>query len=449
MRFVLVLALPFFLAAPALAADIYVPDNYATIQDAINAAVNGDSVIVRPGTYVENIDFIGKSITVRSEMGADATVIDGNDNGSVVSFVNLENDSSVLEGFTLTNGNAGSGGGILCRDSFPIVIRNIVKDNYGYYGGGVYCSGSDTNFTLNIFSGNSSVAGGGLCLHYNSSPSLIGNLIFGNSSAWSGGVEIAYSCAPTLINNTISGNTASNQGGGIYCMCSSTPAILNTILCKNIAKSGQGPEIWIGKSHDPSTVNIDYSAVEGGQSSVYVDASCTLNWGLNMIAADPRIVDPDNNDFHLCYTSPCKDAGDTTAVPPDLLEDFEGDPRLGAGTVDMGADEFNTRLYQMGDAVPGGIIQFRVVGIPSAPVTLAMGAGIQDPPQSTMYGDFYLKWPLLQVSMGTTSAHGVVAYPATVPTGWVAGDEKPFQGLVGPLGSIYSELTNLHVLVVQ
>jgi len=449
MRFLLTLALPLIIAAPALGADIYVPDNYATIQDAINASVNGDTVIVRPGTYVENIDFIGRLITVRSEMGPAVTTIDGNDTASVVTFVTLEDNTAVLEGFTITNGNAGSGGGILCRDSMPTIVRNIITDNYGYYGGGVYCSGSNPSFTLNTFSDNSSVAGGGLCLHYQSSPTLAGNLIHGNSSAWSGGVEIAYTSNPTLINNTIVDNKASNQGGGIYCMNGSAPNVLNTILCGNTANSGSGPEIWIGKSQDPSVFTIDYSAVEGGQASVYVDTNCTLNWGVNMISADPLVVDPDNDDFHICYTSPCKNTGDTSILPPDLLEDFEGDPRVVDGTVDMGADEFDTRLYHVGDVIPGGLIQIRVLTTPATPITLAMGAGIQDPPQSTMYGDLYLKWPIMQFSMGTTSQYGVAFYPATVPTFWVAGDEKPLQALVGPLGSPYSFLTNLHVLVVQ
>ena len=58
------------------AATIYVPDDYPTIQGAINAAVDFDTIIVRPGTYVENIDFAGKAITVKSEDGPDVTVID-------------------------------------------------------------------------------------------------------------------------------------------------------------------------------------------------------------------------------------------------------------------------------------------------------------------------------------------------------------------------------------
>jgi len=88
---------------------IYVPGDSTTIQGGIGGAVDGDTVLVAPGTYVENINFYGKAITVKSEQGSDATIIDGSnaanpDSGSVVLFVNHEGYDSVLEGFTLTGG---------------------------------------------------------------------------------------------------------------------------------------------------------------------------------------------------------------------------------------------------------------------------------------------------------------------------------------------------------
>ena len=92
-------------ASPAFSATLYVPDNYPTIQTAIDAAGGGDTVIVRPGIYVENIDFKGKAITVESEQGPQGTIIDGNQSGSVVRFQSGEGLDSILSGFSITNGS--------------------------------------------------------------------------------------------------------------------------------------------------------------------------------------------------------------------------------------------------------------------------------------------------------------------------------------------------------
>jgi nitrous oxidase accessory protein NosD len=95
------------LSLPVLAysATIYVPDDYPAIQQAIDSSANGDTVIVKPGTYVENIDFKGKAITLQSEKGADVTTIDGNKTGSVVTCKSGEGPDTVLDGFTITNGS--------------------------------------------------------------------------------------------------------------------------------------------------------------------------------------------------------------------------------------------------------------------------------------------------------------------------------------------------------
>ena len=94
----------------------YVPDDYGAIQDAIDAAVSDDIIIVKPGTYYENINFMGKAITVASKFYLDRkekhirkTIINGSqpsnpDSGSVVSFVSGEDTTSVLCGFTIKNG---------------------------------------------------------------------------------------------------------------------------------------------------------------------------------------------------------------------------------------------------------------------------------------------------------------------------------------------------------
>ena len=93
-------------------ATINVPLDQPTIQGAINAASLGDTIVVADGTYFESIDFLGKGITLRSTAGPAVTIIDGlGANGSVVKCVSGEGPDTVLQGFTITGGNANTGGG--------------------------------------------------------------------------------------------------------------------------------------------------------------------------------------------------------------------------------------------------------------------------------------------------------------------------------------------------
>jgi parallel beta-helix repeat protein len=457
---------------PALAfsTTIYVPDDYATIQQAFDAAVNGDTIIVRAGTYFENIDFKGKAINVVSEQGATATVIDGNQIGAVVNACSNEGPDSVLNGFTVTNGyGVSDGGGIFCNNSNPTITNNIISGNTAKWGGGgISCNDSSSpTITNNTIAGNSADMGGGIHCSYYSSPTITNNTITGNSTAWRGGGIhcdlsspiitnnilsgnsadfgggiFSGSSSPSITNNTISGNTAAEFGGGIMSYFISSPTITNTILWDNDAS--EGPEIWIGYGTWPSSLTISYSNVKGGQESVYVFPNCILNWGTGMIDADPLFVDSDNDDFHLTFPSPCKDTGDNLAVTE--ANDFEGDPRIAYGTVDMGAEEFYTHLYWTGDAAPGGNVEIKLVGLPgTSPVVLWVGSGVLGAPISTKYGDWYLQFPLLaNVGLGSIPVpDGVYILPLTFPPDTPTPLSLPCQAGIGV------ELTNLSVMNVQ
>ena len=157
----------FFLPAGFLCGDtISVPFDHSTIQGAIDAASTGDEILVEPGMWVENIDFKGKEIVLRSRHGAGNTIIDGAQSGSVVSFGSGEGTGTLLDGFTLTNGTGTKGlwsnylgGGIYCADSSPTIKGCILTANTANDGGAFYCSRGSPTIVGNKFAGNTAYKG--------------------------------------------------------------------------------------------------------------------------------------------------------------------------------------------------------------------------------------------------------------------------------------------------
>lgn len=331
-------------ALPSFSATIRVPVDYTSIQDAIDAASSGDEIVVSPGTYTGQIDFSGKAIVIRGRDGAETTILDANQAGSVVTFANGEDATSILEGFTLTNGTGTEGqwgyflgGGIYCLDSSPTINDNIIVENSATDGGGIFCRNSSPDMSSNTIRENTAFKGAGIYCTENSSPSIANTIIAQNSCDSHGaGICCWNGSSPVVTNSTISENSSNNEGGGIYCTMNSYPVVTNSILWNDTAL--EGPEIWIGHATHTSSLTISYSDVDGGQALAFVDANCTLNWGSGMIESDPLFAAPSAADFHLTTGSPCLDSGDNAA--PSLPEfDFEGDSRITSGTVDMGADE--------------------------------------------------------------------------------------------------------------
>jgi hypothetical protein len=191
------------LSAPVYSATLHVPGDHPTIQEAIDASSHGDTVLVDPGFYKENIDFNGKEIWVKSTGGSAVTTINGNQMGSVVTFKSGEGPGAILDGFNLRNGSGKSG-------------------YFMYYGGGIYCESSSPTIRNNEF-GNNSVGDwmsggiGGAMYCINGAP-LIENNFIHNNHAYDGGGGIALYGTGIIRNNHIEDNHCGGSGGGIYCM---------------------------------------------------------------------------------------------------------------------------------------------------------------------------------------------------------------------------------------
>ena len=232
----------------AFGTTIFVPDDHETIQGGIEAAVDGDSVSVAPGSYFETIDFSGKAISVLSQAGAENTVIDGGQSGVVVS---ISSAGAVIDGFMISNGyNNGSpsGGGIYCRSGSPTIVNCIISDNYAKNrGGGILCGNSSPTITHCVISGNESEAGGGICCFQGTDPIISNCTIENNSAVFGGGGIQCVESSPLVSNCTISGNTVTDgfggDGAGIFCD-RSTAEISSCLILENHATHDDGGGIF-------------------------------------------------------------------------------------------------------------------------------------------------------------------------------------------------------------
>jgi Right handed beta helix region len=362
---------------------IRVPADYASIQQAINAAVNGDTVVVSPGTYYETIDFRGKAIAVTSEQGAQVTIIDGHGAGSVASFKLGETRDAVLSGFTLRGGytNVFGGGGIAILSSSPTIRDNIITDNQVCGSG----AGINSMFGSPLIEHNTITHNGlrgctgsglGIYIFGNSAAEIVGNVITENNdsgvgSVFGGGLSLFSAGNPTVRGNVISNNVivapvggCSARGGAINIANDMHGTIVDNLIIGNKACFAAAI-YWIGYASNGGAVFVNNTVADNegrfGAPAMYTAGVDGRTWIANNVITTrsgaallcdnvmnlsmPNLTSNDmfRGDVGSPYAGTCADQtglGGNISADPQFLEPAKGDyrVRMTSPVIDAGND---------------------------------------------------------------------------------------------------------------
>ena len=341
----------------AHAAIINVPGDQPTIQAGIDAAVDGDEVVVADGVYTgpgnRELQTGTKLITVRSASGPDTCIIDCVAAGRAF----VISGGARIDGFTVRNGLAVQGGAVLVSGDTTI-IGCVFEGNSANLGGGIYVVSSSPTIVGCRFSQNSATGDGGAIYNLYGSPALFNCLMSANSAAELGGAIFSDLAWLSLTNCTLTGNTA-HSGGGIANYAGVEMTLSNCILWANLATVGDvfSAQLWSTSSSE----TVNYTCIE--------DLSAALG-GEGNIDSDPLFVDSANGDYRLQSASPCIDAGHNWSIVGITDTDLDGNPRFtddletpdtGCGVpvvVDMGAYEFQGDPFpvKLGDIDGDGVV---------------------------------------------------------------------------------------------
>ena len=319
-----------------------VPGDFPTIQAAVDASTDGDEILLTASSYTENVNTLGKAITIRGT-GPTNTTLSPSGAGSVFTFNSGEGRGTSIRDLTIRDGNALNGGAILCTGASP-TIRNIrflsnhaTGTNPSNEGGGAIANfaGSEPLIDACSFFGNTAESLGGAILNFGSSSAVIVNCVLANNSAFFGGAIANEQQSDALMANCTVVNNDAPIAPGI-CNFASAASVVSCIVRDN---------------GDDDVLNI----TPGSGSVVRYSNTSSDEEGEGNINADPLFASAGPSaGYTLAPGSPCIDAGDSGALPPGIVLDAYGAPRFtddastqdtgagGAPIVDMGASEFQT-----------------------------------------------------------------------------------------------------------
>lgn len=346
---------------------INIPADYPTIQQGIDASHDGDTVLVQPGTYAENIDFFGKAIKVGSlclitgdTSYISQTIINGGGNSSTVSFLGNETNNSVLNGFTITNGWCGilvqgsasptlkhllikenlnyyngSGINISCHSPMHIIIDQCIFENNNYARSVLDVCNVNTSDTNDYYSITNSIFRFNLVadavIITDGENGIIDNvLIYNNDGKGIGIMNADY--FRTISNSTIVNNTKE----GIFILYNNVHG--SSVNIKNCIIWGNGNyQVGVNTLTPMTIFNIDKSCIMNGIEGVLVQPTTQLNW-LDNFSENPNFQDESNFNYRLNDCSPAIGFGSIEyALPYDIEGNLRPNPE--GSNPDIGAFE--------------------------------------------------------------------------------------------------------------
>jgi len=267
------LLLTFAFFGIANSATLSVPQQYTSLELALDSAQPGDVINLAPGVYFESELILPGGVTISGTgSSADAVVLDAQNLGRIMIAESLSRETSI-ENITFRNGRAfgetsydQSGGAILCSNSLMRIVNCIFTENQAEgHGGAIRCNNSSPLIDESVFSGNSALKGGGaIDCSYDSYPTIDDCRFLDNTADWGGALSCRGDSSPMISGATFEGNTAEGErafGGAVFVDYFAEPIFSKTVFSDNQAAYGGAAACF-----EDSKINLDGCTVVANES---------------------------------------------------------------------------------------------------------------------------------------------------------------------------------------